>query len=77
MHYKRFYIPGATCFFTINLLNRKQNLLIEYIDKLKSAIHRTKELYPFQINAIVVMPEHMHLMITLPPDDDNYLKTLA
>ena len=37
MRYRRAIIPGATYFFTVNLKNRKSNLLIAYIDILRSA----------------------------------------
>ena len=38
--YRRFYVPGATWFFTINLTQRKDNrLLLENIDLLRAAFY--------------------------------------
>ncbi|MGZ8245620.1 hypothetical protein [Methylomagnum sp.] len=34
-NYRRFYIPGGTYFFTVNLNNRSQRLLVENIDALR------------------------------------------
>ncbi len=36
--YRRIYIPGATWFFTVNLVERKNNrLLVDHIDVLRQA----------------------------------------
>ncbi len=72
MHYRRVIIPGATYFFTINLLNRKSNLLVEHVDKLRYSFQRIKKLHPFIIDGIVIMPDHLHAMITLPSGDADY-----
>ena len=59
--YRRFYIPRATWFFTVNLAERQNNrLLVEWIDLLRAAFRYIKQRKPFQIEAIVVMPEHLH-----------------
>lgn len=33
--------------------------------------------WPFEINAIVLLPEHLHAIWTLPPGDDEYPKRWA
>lgn len=70
--YRRNRIKGGSYFFTVNLSNRNSGLLVEHIDFLHSAFRQTKDKYPFQIDAIVVLPEHLHTLWTLPEDDDNY-----
>ena len=72
MYYRRVFIPGGTYFITVNLLNRKTNLLVEHIDKLRNSFQRVQRLYPFEIIAIVILPEHFHMMIHLPENDSNY-----
>ncbi len=72
MYYRRVFIPGGTYFITMNLLNRKTNLLVEHIDKLRNSFQRVQRLYPFEIIAIVILPEHFHMMIHLPENDSNY-----
>ncbi len=71
-NYRRAKVAGATYFFTVNLLERHSRLLVEHIDVLQEAIERVRVLHPIHIDAWVVMPEHMHAIWTLPPDDSNY-----
>lgn len=41
-NYRRYYINGGTWFFTVNLKNRKSDLLVRQIAELRSAIRRVK-----------------------------------
>ena len=71
--FRRLFVPGGSYFFTVNLLERRGNrLLIEHIDPLREAVRKTKLERPFRIDAWVVLPEHMHMMLTLPPDDSDF-----
>ncbi|WP_133137163.1 REP-associated tyrosine transposase [Legionella rowbothamii] len=72
MRYRRIIIPGASYFFTVNLQNRKSKLLTENIDKLRFSFQNTMQYYPFGIEAIVVLPDHLHMIMSLPLDDGNY-----
>lgn len=72
-NYWRLYTPNSTWFFTVNLAERKNNqLLIEHIDSLRAAFRYVKTRHDFHINAIVILPEHLHCIWTLPPDDSDY-----
>ncbi|EPV8393527.1 MULTISPECIES: REP-associated tyrosine transposase [Enterobacteriaceae] len=71
-NYRRSYIPGGTWFFTVNLQNRQSDLLTRRIDQLRTAIALVKCKKPFQINAWVILPEHMHCIWTLPERDSDY-----
>jgi putative transposase len=72
-NYRRATAAGSSYFFTVNLLERhNNNLLVREIDLLRKTVKRVKELHPFHIDAWVVLPEHMHAVWTLPPDDSNY-----
>jgi putative transposase len=72
-NYRRAFIPGGTWFFTVNLLQRYHNdLLIREIDLLRETVRRVREHHPFQIDAWVVLPEHMHSVWTLPPGDADF-----
>jgi putative transposase len=64
--YHRIRVPGGTYFFTINLLERRSDLLVRHIDVLREAVRRTWRERPFVIDAWVVLPDHMHCVITLP-----------
>ena len=72
MRYRRAWIPGATYFFTVNLADRRSHLLVDHIDALRAAVRDVKRRHPFEILAWVVLPEHMHTVWTLPPDDSDY-----
>jgi putative transposase len=66
MEYRRIIQPGASYFFTVNLANRRSNLLIKKIDQLKAALNEVRLRHPFKLNAIVILPEHIHAVMTLP-----------
>lgn len=72
MQYRRAWIEGGTYFFTVNLADRSSSLLVERIDTLRAVTARVMQLHPFTINAIAVMPEHLHAIWTLPPNDAKY-----
>jgi putative transposase len=71
-NYRRAYIPGGTWFFTVNLLDRQSQLLTERHSALMSAIRRTKRRFPFRIEALVVLPDHLHAIWTLPDGDSDF-----
>jgi len=72
MRYRRAFYLGATYFFTFNLLDRSSSLLINEVDKLRIAFQQVRLLHPFEIDGIVILPDHVHMLITLPEGDSNY-----
>lgn len=71
--YQRLRIDGACYFFTVNLAEREDNvLLIQHIEHLREAFRETRQDHPFEIDAIVILPEHLHCIWQLPPDDTDY-----
>lgn len=71
--YIRARIPGGTYFFTVNLAERLENrLLVDRIGALRDAFRTTRREHPFRIDAIVVLPEHLHALWSLPEDDADY-----
>ena len=71
--FRRLFVPGGSYFFTVNLLERLGNrLLVDNIGALREAVRKTKQARPFRIDAWVVLPEHMHMMLTLPPGDADF-----
>lgn len=63
---------GGTYFFTVNLAERKRSLLVDYIEVLRASIRKVKAAHPFHIDAMVVLPDHLHALWTLPEGDTNY-----
>ncbi|MES2038312.1 MAG: transposase [Pseudomonadota bacterium] len=72
MRYRRANVPGATYFFTVNLQDRRSQLLTEHIDALRAAFRSVQARYPFEIIAMVVMPEHLHSIWQLPEGDVDF-----
>ena len=72
-NYRRAYIAGGTWFFTVNLLQRRHNdLLIRNIDLLRQTVKQVRAKYPFYIDAWVVLPDHIHCVWTLPPNEADF-----
>ncbi len=59
-NYKGPLIGGASVFFTVNLAQRGGALLVDHIDVLREAVAVTKARRPFEIDAWVVLLDHMH-----------------
>ena len=60
-------------FFSLNLLQRHdKNLLIQETNLLRDTVRRVRKSHPFQIDAWVVLPDHLHCVWTLPPNDSNF-----
>ena len=71
-NYRRARVPGATWFFTVNLRDRRSDLLVREIELLRETVRAARVRHPFHIDAWVVLPEHMHCLWTLPPGDAEY-----
>ena len=71
MDYRRLFSPGGTFFFTVVTHHRKP-VLVANIDRLRAAVRRVKADRPFSIDAAVVLPDHLHMVWTLPEGDADY-----
>jgi putative transposase len=71
-NYRRNFVAGGSFFFTVNLTDRRSRLLTDNIELLRKAFRYTRARHPFHIEAIVVLPEHLHTIWTLPPGDLDY-----
>jgi putative transposase len=69
MRYRRAHVGGGTYFFTVNLAERSRTLLVDHADVLRSVMREVKVRHPFHIDAIVILPEHLHAIWTLPRGD--------
>jgi putative transposase len=72
MRYRRVDVTGGTYFFTVNLAERKKTLLVDHIDILRAVIQKVKSVHPFRIDAMVILPDHLHAVWTLPVGDCDY-----
>jgi len=62
MQYRRTRIAGGTYFFTVNLAERSKTFLIDYVDILRDIFRQVKSRHPFKIDAIVILPDHLHAL---------------
>ena len=71
--YVRWYSEGATYFFTIVTENRAPLFRSESNrDMLRRAIERCREVHSFTVDAMVLLPEHLHVLMTLPKQVDDF-----
>ena len=71
--YRRAYTAGGCFFFTLVTHNRNPYFADDKnIGLLRKAFRHVKKNHPFEIDAIVVLPDHLHTIWRLPKDDSNY-----
>jgi putative transposase len=72
-NYRRADVKGGTYFFTVNTFRRLPVLTEEPLRAaLRGAIRQTQLSHPFEINAWVLLPDHLHCIWMLPYDDANF-----
>jgi putative transposase len=73
--YRRAYQPGGFYFFTVVTHQRKPILCTEQsIARLRESFRYTMQKYPFEITAIVILPDHLHCIWQLPENDSDFSK---
>ena len=70
--YRRNFIAGGSFFFTVNLAERKLQLLTEHVEELRNAFRKVRQRHPFTIDAMIVLPDHLHAVWTLPEGDADF-----
>ncbi|MBL4806547.1 MAG: transposase [Rhodobacteraceae bacterium] len=71
-NYRRLKVSGATYFFTVKLADRGSALLVEQIGTLRKAFFATMAEQPFWADAMVILPDHIHAIWTLPEGDSDF-----
>lgn len=75
MDYKRIFIENSLISITVVTKDRK-NILIDNISFLRKAFKLAKEKYKFEIIAIVINPNHFHMIIK-PDKIEEYPKIIG
>ena len=70
--YVRPRVSGARLFFTVCLSGRGGSILTDEILRLRAAVRETQAERPFRVDAMVVLPDHLHAIWTLPEGDVDY-----
>jgi putative transposase len=73
MRYRRIRVDGGTYFFTV-VTDRRRPIFgsQETVALLDVAINRIKVRWPFELDAIVILPDHLHAIWTMPEGESNY-----
>lgn len=73
MQYRRAYVPGGCYFFTVVTANRRPIFTDQAtVRVLRQAFRHVMKKRPFVLNAMVVLPDHLHCVWTLPNEDSDY-----
>jgi putative transposase len=72
VQYRRNWVAGGTFFFTVALANRRSGLLTAVIDVVREASRKVRGERPFEVDAMVVLPEHLDAVWSLPREDADY-----
>jgi len=72
VRYRRNFVAGGTFFFTATLADRTSSALTDHINALRAAVRLTRRQHPFAIDAAVILPDHLHVIMTLPPNDSDF-----
>jgi putative transposase len=72
VRYRRNLIPGGTFFFTVTLADRRSSVLVNHVGLLRAAFRSARDRKSFAVDAIVILPDHLHAILTLPPGDADF-----
>jgi putative transposase len=72
VRYRRNFLPGGSYFFTVTLADRTSSALVDHVTALRMAFRIARRERPFTIDAIVILPDHLHAIWTLPPGDADF-----
>ena len=72
VNYRRDITPGGTYFFTLVLRDRHSDLLTRHVKLLTNSFRQARQRHPFKTEAIVILPEHLHVIWRLPIGDPDY-----
>ena len=71
--YRRAFRPGGTFFFTL-VTYRRAAFLCDDLARalLRDAIDACRAVSPLEIDAFVLLPDHLHALWTLPAGDADF-----
>jgi putative transposase len=72
VQYRRAQSPGGIFALTFTLNKRGSNLLTNNFDLFKSCYAIAQKRWPFETVAMVVLPDHVHVVWKLPENDGDY-----
>ena len=74
MRYRRAFQPGGSFFFTVVTAHRRPVFATaNAVDLLRDSFRAVRHQRPFAIDAIVILPDHLHCIWTLPDSDADFM----
>ena len=73
--YTRFYLQNYSYYLTM-VTQYRQPILIENIELLRDSFRQSKIKYDYKIDEIVILPDHIHMIIT-PKNPKDYSKIIT
>jgi len=71
--YRRLYRQQGGYFFTVVTYNRKKILIQpDNLIRLRQSFRYIMKKLPFKMDAVVILPDHIHCIWRLPSDDDDF-----
>jgi putative transposase len=72
VRYRRNFIPGGMFFFTVTLDDRRSSALVDHVALLRAAFRKARSERFFVVDAIAILPDHLHVIMTLQPGDSDF-----
>src|SRR3546814_13523256 len=72
VRYRRNRVPDGTYFFTVTLRDRRSDALVRHVEALRSAWRAARCRVPHGIVAAVVLPDHLHAVVTMCDGPGDY-----
>jgi putative transposase len=72
--YKRIFLEGYSYYLTI-VTHQRSPILIEHIETLRESFRESMRYYQYHIDAIVILPDHLHMIIS-PEQAKTYPKII-
>lgn len=72
VNYRRAKVAGGCYFLTLALQDRRSDLLFKNAALLRRCMQDTQARLPFRVPALVVLPDHLHMLMVLPIDDADF-----
>ena len=72
VRYRRNFVPGGSYLFAVTRADRTSSALVHHVGALRMAFRIARHERPFTIEAIVILPEHLHAIWTLPSGDSDF-----
>jgi putative transposase len=70
--YRRNFVPGWVFLLHRQSGGAKAGVSDGYVELLRGAFRETHQRHPFTIEAVVVLPDHLHTVWTLPEGDADF-----